>query len=374
MRETIHTPLIERRPRWWPSPPSTALRLIISDSIEANRQYMLVAGSFVIGSAALARIFDLPFKIGLSARFIVLSSILGFFVICGATAMMLFRDRPASPLSHLKAKLRGDWAITERMALGLPIVLATSFMFATFTSMKASIGNLVPYYADPILVGLDRAIHGGDAWKLIHPLIGYPLVTYCLGLFYFAWIPVVFMTLAAVAFMRSRRRLRNRYLLSVALCWILLGSLAAMTVASAGPCFYRIFYHDDPFREMSSYFDYAGHFYSMTHLDLQALLLREGTEPGVQIGNGISAFPSMHVALAFLNALFARHIGRVWFGLSIAFLVIILVGSVHLGWHYAIDGEASIIGVVAIWWLSDRLVGGIEIPDAHQVSLTFGST
>ncbi|MER9623221.1 phosphatase PAP2 family protein [Mesorhizobium sp. M0222] len=337
----------------------------MSDSVEANRQFVLVAGSFVLGSAASARIFDLPFTIGLSFRFIFLSSILGFFVICGATAVTLIRDRPASPLSHLMAKLSGDWAIKERMALGLPIVLATSFLFSTFTSMKASVGNLVPYYADPFLAGLDRAIHGGDAWRLIHPLIGYPLVTYCLGLFYFAWIPVVFMTLAAVAFMRGRRRLRNRYLLSVALCWILIGSLAAMAVASAGPCFYRIFYHDDPFREMTAYFAYAGHFYPMTHLDLQALLIKEGAEPGIQIGNGISAFPSMHVALAFLNVLFARHIGRIWFGLSIAFFVVILVGSVHLGWHYAVDGEASMIGVAAIWWLSDRLVGRIANPAAR---------
>jgi hypothetical protein len=28
---------------------------------------------------------------------------------------------------------------------------------------------------------------------------------------------------------------------------------------------------------------------------------------------------------------------------------VVLVGSVHLGWHYAVDGYLSIVGALAIW-------------------------
>ena len=37
----------------------------------------------------------------------------------------------------------------------------------------------------------------------------------------------------------------------------------------------------------------------------------------------------------------------------------IFIGSVHLGWHYAVDGYASIIGTIAIWKFSGYLVRNI---------------
>ncbi|WP_352458864.1 MULTISPECIES: phosphatase PAP2 family protein [unclassified Mesorhizobium] len=38
------------------------------------------------------------------------------------------------------------------------------------------------------------------------------------------------------------------------------------------------------------------------------------------------------------------------------FAALILYGSVFTGWHYAVDGYASIIVVSVIWWATGRLV------------------
>jgi hypothetical protein len=60
------------------------------------------------------------------------------------------------------------------------------------------------------------------------------------------------------------------------------------------------------------------------------------------LGRGISAMPSIHVSAAVLFALLAWRVDR---RLGIAFTIyaaVIMIGSVHLAWHYAIDGYLSV--------------------------------
>ncbi len=79
---------------------------------------------------------------------------------------------------------------------------------------------------------------------------------------------------------------------------------------------------------------------------------------------GISAMPSVHVAMAVLLALigWARHPLA---GTALtAYAVVILIGSVVLGWHYAIDGYVGGLMAFAIWRLSAVVVpGSLDIDD-----------
>jgi membrane-associated phospholipid phosphatase len=94
--------------------------------------------------------------------------------------------------------------------------------------------------------------------------------------------------------------------------------------------------------------------YSVWALKTQDLLWQKYATREVIFAGGISAMPSMHVAMATLFALVCWRTRR-WLGIVMAtYAVIIQIGSVHLAWHYAIDGYAGSLGMLLIWWAVGR--------------------
>ena len=92
-------------------------------------------------------------------------------------------------------------------------------------------------------------------------------------------------------------------------------------------------------------------------------LLWQGYTGGRPGSAGISAFPSMHVATATLFALAARRLHPRLFPLGLAYWAVIMLGSVLLAWHYAVDGYVGILlgwGAVVV---SDGLEP-VEMPEA----------
>ncbi|HEY8189205.1 MAG TPA: phosphatase PAP2 family protein, partial [Micavibrio sp.] len=54
--------------------------------------------------------------------------------------------------------------------------------------------------------------------------------------------------------------------------------------------------------------------------------------------------------LSFLFALVGWRTGRKTGIFFTVYLLLMMIGSVHLGWHYAVDGYFSILSTGAIWW------------------------
>lgn len=77
--------------------------------------------------------------------------------------------------------------------------------------------------------------------------------------------------------------------------------------------------------------------------------------------SGISAMPSIHVAVSVFAALWLQQYRRSFLTLSgWTYAVIIYIGSIHLGWHYATDGFVSAIAVTLMWWLSKKYVAWLR--------------
>lgn len=280
------------------------------------------------------------------------TGLLAALFLSGVALRIMIVDRPARLTRAIITEMTEQWFTRERLAQGLPVIIAFLFFMAAFTSLKSIIPMVNPYAWDGYFTALDRAIHFGiDPWRLLQPVLGYPAVTFIVNLVYNLWFPVMFAVLYWQAFTLRDQVLRARYLLSFFLCWIVNGTVLAMVFSSVGPCFYGLLFPGvNDFAPLMDYLRAANETYPVWAVATQDMLWAVYQDGGLSFGSGIAAMPSLHVAVAFLNMLLGYKVHRRLGHALAGFFVFILIGSVHLGWHYAVDGYLAIIVTAAIWW------------------------
>ena len=298
-----------------------------------------------VGKTSLPQYFAISFD-GRMLPIWVLPPLLWF----GALAVRLTLRRAEHPSRTIlrMARRHRNWLLrgTALTFLALPLGRA-------FGAIKDAIPRIVPYYADPYFIEMDRLLFRTDPWRLTHALFG-PMATVVIDRIYVLWFFVMMAMLAWMAFSRDQK-LQVRGLLAINLTWVILGNAMAIALASVGPCFLNATYGRADFVPLMDRLQAIAADQPLRALWAMDYLLKvRGTEA---IGAGISAMPSLHVAIAFLFWLMCR--GRVWPPLRTlagAFAIAIGVGSVHLGWHYAVDGIVSVIVTLAIWRTCGRFV------------------
>lgn len=264
-------------------------------------------------------------------------------------------DRPEFPLRHIHQRLiEENW--WERLASNIPMFLALAAFMPMFSAMKSAIPLFTEFDWDETFIAWDIALHGTDPWRLLQPIIGYPPVTFVLSSLYQIWLLLIYFGCVFFCLFVPDARLRLRYFTSYFLMWSILGIAGAQYFASIGPCFLLTLEGDPRFLELMGYLYTVDTDWPLVSLRVQEILIRAYHVENHELGSGITAMPSMHVALAFLFAIAIFKHRRVIGWIFGAYAVVILITSVHLGFHYAVDGYASILGVLVIWWLSGVLI------------------
>ena len=301
------------------------------------------------------------------------------FALCGSAGLaalmlrFLLRDRSKRLLPQVKGELLAMGLSGPAVFRSLPALILLPLFLSVFSSYKSLIPSISPFRWDASLAALDRVIHGGvDPWIWLHPILGTPWVTFAIDALYHPLWSIAFVTVWCWQALDHRDPvLRLQFLLAFLMVWILLGSVGATLMSSAGPCYYgRVVGGPDPFEPLLAYLAEARQHLPLASAFAQDSLWRAYASGTVGVGSGISAMPSVHVATTLLFVLLARRYGG-WlaWGFS-ALLAVVLVGSVHLGWHYAVDSYAAILITVPVWFAAGSAARSIvKVQSAGKFTL-----
>lgn len=258
----------------------------------------------------------------------------------------------AKPISRSIAMLKQN---AGRLMIAIVAVQVISIQSASFNAIKTAIPRVNPFWLDPYLAHIDATLFGEQPWKLAHNAFGFAVPAFDAA--YAAWLilqPIAFFGLLTL----KPSPLKSRAIVSLLLSWLILGIGAAFLFSSAGPIFYDRLFGGGTFAGLDQVD-------APNALRASEYLWASYTSGALVIGAGISAMPSLHVGLALWLALVLRK--SFLAPLAWAYLPVIWIGSVLLGWHYFTDGLLGLIGVAIIWRATPVLLRRFEAAFARPL-------
>jgi hypothetical protein len=320
---------------------------------------ILLIGVHLVVSIAVGWWIRAPF---MTANIVETGSFIGGFLLFTYLLMLLVGRalyialvvRPARPAMRLIADIRAVCSF-ERIAGGTLLLLIFMLFAAGFTVLKAAIPMLHPFSWDRTFLAWDLALHGGRfPYQILWPLLGNTAATTLVNFVYHAWLFVLYAIVFTEAFSTTRDRLRLRFFYAFVLTWSIGGNLLALIFSSAGPVYLERLGLGADYAPLMSALHAFHQIVPVWALRVQDALWSSYAGAGGGIV-GISAMPSMHVASSVLLACYGFSRSRRLGWLLTAFTVTIAMGSVHLGWHYAVDGYIGAGVALACWWAAGRL-------------------
>ena len=235
------------------------------------------------------------------------------------------------------------------LALGVTVLVQSAY-----STVKADMPLITPFFADPWLARADAALHGGtDPWRILHDAFPH-LPTFPGDVIYLTSWTAVALGLPVLVAATDGDPVRRRHAIGLWVAiWPLLGNAMALLGLSGGPVFHDRLTGLDHFADLAGAQAAAG--IDLANAGrLMDLLWDLHSEDAQVLGSGISAFPSMHVAAATLAAFYLSE-RMPWLApIAFCWAATILFLSVWYGWHYALDGYVSALIVGGAWLVLRR--------------------
>lgn len=248
------------------------------------------------------------------------------------------------------------------------VVLGTTLVglgASLFLPLKYAIPKSVPFWLDASLLAADRALFSLDPWQFLERHLGWATVP--LDWIYGLWLPTQMLVMFTVMLAQPSPA-KTRALAAYSLAWLLLGVICATLFSSVGPIFHDRVLGGSEFAYLGETLRARGATMALFESDTMWLAF-DSDNPGLI--SGISAFPSLHVAISLWVVLAARTMAPRLMGLALIYFALISLGSVQLGWHYVGDGIGGALGMVGVWKLA-ALADRMELFD--PAALRFGGT
>jgi membrane-associated phospholipid phosphatase len=237
------------------------------------------------------------------------------------------------------------------------LIVCYTAQVLSFCFFKNSIPYINFYSWDNIFIKLDwLLLFKNHPWVVVKNIVPNFEMIEIYNHIYLSWIPIT----GLILFWQQitiDRDMRRQYLTSLLATWLVLGCWCAAIFSSVGPCFYEFFYDKPPYiiGFINSHLEPLGsNLTLLTSLSKQALLSNYFNTTFL-LGFGISAFPSLHIAITVINVLAITKRFKKITIFAWCYTFLIMLSCIYLGFHYLVDCIFGLLGALAIWCLTTRL-------------------